>query len=179
MKRLRDLTGGMLLLVTTSLNATTVTYDLSYDAGSDRWQYDYLVSNDDITHPTLSHGLFEFSVYFDLGLYENLSVISTPAGWNGVVVQPGSFMGLNDGYFDALSVAGIDNGDTAGLFSVQFDWLGTTGAPSAQFFEVVDPKTFVVIDDGMTVSAIPLPASVWLFMSGLLVLAGVRQRTDR
>ena len=160
------LIGSFLLLLSTNLCATTINYTATKTG--DRWQYDYSVSND-----TLINTLNEFSVYFDVDMYENLTAMGAPTGWSEAVVQPGAFLGLSDGYYDAFSVAGIGAAETTGLFSVQFDWLVDGNLPAEQVFEILDPITFVVIDEGLTLQAqtdVPLPGALWLFISGLLAL---------
>ena len=78
----------MALMFASNAWATTITYS-TVDLGSDRWRYDYTLEND-----SLSTAIEEFTIYFELGRYENLDVITPePAGWSGTVVQPGSFTG--------------------------------------------------------------------------------------
>lgn len=158
------------LMATSLANATTVNY-FSTQIGGSQWQYDYSISND-----TLGFAIDEFTIYFDLGVYDSLSIVGTPAGWNDLVVQPGSFLGINDGYYDGLANGGsaLPPGQTIAGFSVQFNFLGA-GTPTSQFFEIVDPNDFSVLDSGYTVTGavIPLPAATWLFTSGLIGLVGI------
>jgi hypothetical protein len=162
---------GVICLFLTSLQpvaATSISYDVS-NIGSNIWEYNYTVSND-----TLGFNIDEFTVYFDFGLYENLSANPAPASWNPIVVGPGNFLN-NDGYYDALALAtGITPGSSLGGFSVRFNYLGA-GTPGSQRFEIVDPVTFNVLDSGQT-SPVPVPAAVWLFCSGLVGLIAVSKR---
>jgi hypothetical protein len=136
--------------------------------GGASWRYDYLVAND-----SLAQTIDEITVYFDVGLHENLAVAESPAGWDSLVVQPDA--GLpDDGFLDALALdAGIAPGGFLGGFAVTFTWLGT-GEPGAQLFEVVDPNEFTVIEAGMT-APVPLPGAAALLGTAML-LAVTRRR---
>ena len=76
--------GSLLLgaLLSTTAAATTISYSLTSLGGSS-FQYDYTLSND-----TLGFEVDQFSIYFDLGLYENLVVTASPADWDSIVLQP-------------------------------------------------------------------------------------------
>ena len=113
-------------------------------------------------------------MYFDLGVYENLTLITAPATWDPLLVEPGNFLS-NAGFYDALALsAGIVPGNSLGIFSVRFYYLGA-GTPGSQYFEIVDPVTFGVLDSGQT-NLIPVPAAFWLFGSGLIGLIGFARR---
>ena len=169
---------ALLTVVGTQVQATVISYDRT-DLGGGSWQYDYTVDND-----SLGHSIFELTIYFEVGLYSNLVAHSEPDGWDPLVIQPGSFDGLNDGFYDALSFTGIDAGSSAGLFSVRFDWEGSVDNLAGQRFEIIDPEDFVeprdfsVLDEGITVasSVVPVPAAAWLFGSGLIGLIGYARR---
>lgn len=166
------------ILSLTKAGATVISYDVTNISGN-TWEYSYSLSND-----TLAFDIQEFTIYFDYGVYQNLSItpLSSPAGWDSLVIQPGAFL-TNDGYFDSFSLAGLAPGDSVGLFSVQFDFLGT-GGPGSQFFEIVSANDFSVLDSGYTslyeppgTSAVPVPAAIWLFGSGLIGLVGVLRKS--
>lgn len=159
-KHIPPLVGLILLLSLSSSYATTIIYGVTNITGN-TWEYTYNVAND-----TLGIDIEEFTIFFDAALYENLSVTSAPTDWDPLAIQPDPAL-PDDGFYDALAlVVGIAPGDSLGGFGVQFDFLGT-GAPGSQFFEVIDPFTFATLDSGFT-QAIPLPAAIWLFGSGML-----------
>lgn len=154
-----------------SVHATTVIYDVTNISGN-RWENTYTVAND-----TLSIDIEEFTIFFTVGDFENLAVGSAPANWDPLVIQPDTVF-PDDGFYDALALsAGIAPGSSLGGFSVQFDYLGT-GTPGSQLFEIINPDTFESLDSGFT-QAVPLPAAVWLFISGLIGLIGMGRTRSR
>ena len=145
-----------------------ISYSLE-DLGLGRWKAVYEVQNINLINP-----IQEFTLWFDYGLYSNLS-IETPsplnAAWNESIYEPYQLPPLSpfDGYYDALA---FDSGITAGQlttgFTITFDWLGT-GSPSAQRYEVIDPGTFETVAEGQTVY-IPEPGCLLLLLTGALYL---------
>jgi hypothetical protein len=156
--------------------ATTITYDVSEtDAATNRWRYDYTITNASIS-PTLN----EFTIFFQLGTYENLSVVAGPAGWDSLVAQPDPNLPDN-GFFDSLATAGgLTPGSSLGIFSVSFIYHGT-GTPGNQIFNILDAN-FQTIDQGSTrpngVAAVPEPATGFLFSATLLGYAVRRRRNN-
>ncbi len=132
------------------------------DLGGGRWEYTY-----DVTNHALTIKIEEFTIWFDFGPYEDLTV-TTPASpadeWDELAVQPEPLFS-DDGFYDAFvldEANGIDTGETAGGFSVSFDWLGA-GVPGPQTFEIIDPVTFEPVHTGTT---IPEPAALALLALG-------------
>lgn len=158
---------SLLAIPVTPALATMITFDVN-NVSATTWEYNYTVIND-----TLSSNLEEFTVFFDPGLYKNLSVVASPTGWDPLAIQPDAAL-PDDGFYDALaSTGGIAPGGSVGGFAVRFDFLGT-GTPSAQRFDVVDPATYATLESGATqhISSVPLPATAGLFLSGLSLFAG-------
>ena len=157
-------------LLARNAGAVTITSTLD-DLGSGRYEYGYEVLNDD-----LAVAIDEFTIFFDLGLYENLAVTASPAGWDSLSVEPDP--GLpDDGFFDSCSSIfcfgsglGITPGTALGGFSVAFDYLGA-GLPGSQYFQIVDPLTFGVLGEGFTEPAVsvPEPGTLSLLLAGLFV----------
>jgi hypothetical protein len=165
-----------LIFLTTSLwcaigEATTIKYQATNVSGS-TWTYEYSVGND-----SLGSAIEEFTIFFDLSLYQNLSVSGSPADWDSIVVQPDLLL-PDDGYLDALALAsGIGVGASQSGYAVQFEYLGT-GQPGAQPFDIVDPTTLVTIETGTT-EVVPVPAAVWLLLSGVVPLVATSARRRR
>jgi hypothetical protein len=130
------------------------------DLGAERWQYTYELANHNLPEPVK-----EVTIWFDYGLYANLSINTPnpPAGsWSEMVVQPEPVF-KDDGFYDTLALgSGISAGQSAGLFSVTFDWRGT-GTPGPQFYEIVNPVTYQTIASGYTA---PEPGTVVLLGLG-------------
>jgi len=163
--------GLALVLCITAVGFGTAKTQIWYSAeelAGGRWQYNYEVENISLTVP-----IQEFTIWFEYGLYEKLSVetppVLPPGGWDEIVIQPEPVL-EDDGVYDAKALTGgIEAGWTAGPFAVSFDWLGDSLMPGPQFYETIDPKTLQTIDSGMT-QIIPEPATMLLLGLGGLVL---------
>lgn len=157
--------------VSLGVPVTQIYYQVDY-FGAGRWQYSYKVSNISLPGP-----IEEFTIWFDYGLYDNLTVetLDPPAGnWSEIVIQPEPVLS-DDGYYDAKALyPGIGIGQSVSDFAVGFDWLGV-GEPGPQLYEILDPVTFKTIDSGTT---IPEPATLLLLGLGTLALR-MKGRTRR
>ena len=71
---------SLLILPVTGF-CTVIQYDATNLSGNS-WQYDYTITNDSLTED-----IEEFSIYFDYDLYENLSLVSNPIGWDPLIIQ--------------------------------------------------------------------------------------------
>ena len=158
------------LIVPHSLNAdnTQIQYEIT-DLDFGRWEYTY-----DVFNINLLEEIEEFTIWFDYDLYSDLSIETTtlessnpPAGnWHEIVWQREEVL-RDDGGYDALALdTGIVIGEAIRGFAVSFDWLGV-GEPSSQYYEIINPETFVTIADGYTV---PEPGTLSLFIIGGLTL---------
>ncbi len=126
---------------------TLIKYNL-VKLGEQQYRYDYTITNLTSTNTT---PIQLFDITFDTLLYdENSLVITTPAPlsdqWSEVLLFSITGESL---IYDVFSVAGVLDGQSAGVFSVEFQWQGT-GIPTPQSFEIYDPDTFVVIESGTT-----------------------------
>ena len=160
----------LLLCLTSAAHATSIGYTAT-SLGGTQWRYDYTLSN-----TTLSVPIEEFTLFFSAGLYANLRDASAVPGWDLLLVQPDPAIPAS-GYLDALALAGgIAPGATAAGFSLTFDYLGA-GSPGAQPFSILDPVSFIELEAGITQpTAMPLPATPWLLLAGVLAMACLRHR---
>jgi hypothetical protein len=128
-----------------------------------RWQYTY-----DVTNMGLIAGIHEFTLYFAVGLYDGLAAETTgplAATWDEIILD--QIVGLDvAGAYDALAeVSPIVLDMTVSGFSASFDWLGE-GTPGSQYYEIIDPDTFEMIDSGQTV---PEPGMLVLLGLGIII----------
>jgi len=120
----------------------------------------------------------EFTVFFNLGLYTNISGAGSPSDWDPFIIQPDPLL-PDDGFVDWLALSfGIPSGDTLDGFSAIFDFIGA-GTPGSQYYAVVDPLTFDTLASGDTVptniAQVPEPSSFALFAIGLLIVSFFRK----
>ncbi|PVV07633.1 MAG: hypothetical protein B6D77_13350 [gamma proteobacterium symbiont of Ctena orbiculata] len=164
----------LLWLLTNIASANPIYYELT-DIGGGSYEYQYTVDNQ-----TLSP-IEEFTIWFDLGLYDNLLISASPSlDWDGLAIQPDPLL-PDDGFADWLTFgAAINPGEMLGGFRVEFDWLGS-GTPGAQFFEIIDPENFTASSSGLTQitqtatsTSVPEPGT-WALMGVGLLLLGVRR----
>lgn len=151
---------------------TLIMYEAS-NLGSDRWQYEYTVTNNSFTE-----GISEFTIWFDYDFYDNLVIetMDTSSGiWDEIVSQPLYISPFDpfDGMYDALALdESIAVGQTVSGFTVSFDWLGT-GNPMSQDYEIINPETFETIGQGSTLTdaiVIPAPGAFILCVIGVSII---------
>lgn len=144
--------------------------------GEDLWQYTYTVSGGPVN---ANEG---FTIYFDYLLYSDLEDPPPPvnADWDIATVQPSTSPNPTaNGFYDALAL--VSGASLADPFTVEFVWLGGAGTtPGAQPFQTYactdsNCSTSNITGSGSTGgSAIPEPASLALFMAGLIGLGARR-----
>lgn len=153
----------LLFAVIHPAKAATISYEIT-NIVNNRWQYSYSVYNN-----SLANDIDEFSIFFDVNFFENLTISNVPLNWDPLLIQPDSFL-PDDGYFDALALgAGIAPGSTLGGFIIEFDYL-FSGPPGNQYFEIRDAISFDLLESGNTVltgASIPEPNTVWLALIGM------------
>lgn len=165
------------LLVTTALScvsafsqATVVNGDFT-NAGGIAWTMDIKVTNDG-TQPLVGN----FTVFFDYGSASNLVLVSSPASWDTLVLQPDDGL-ASAGNLDSLPLDAADklsNGRFVSGFKVRFDWSAAV-APSS-FVYTINDDNFNALEAGFTTAAsapIPEPKSYALLVLGLLWLSAV------
>ena len=163
--------------------AVSISYTLDFNENTNSGQYNYTISNDSALY------LDAFSIYFDYGLYEGLSVKSLPADWDALTTQPVDYdeWGQFPGELILWSKSGIGLAPEELLtgLSVSFDWLGEAEVPGSQWFDVfiLNPVTGEpeVVDslgaETSDVSVVPEPQTLMLLGTGILALAAYHRRS--
>ena len=169
------LSAALGLIAAPSAQAATIQAALTHQAGH-TWQADFTV------FATAAQVIESFTIYLDNGLAWDLIMLTSPADWDSLVLQPDPAL-LADGMFDALLLGpqGVSEHAPVAGFSMRFDWLDAA-APAPFRFTINDPLTFTVLESGFTTQAaqnIPEPAT-WLAAAlGLVFVAAQRQRRRR
>ncbi len=157
---------------TTRAASPDVTMDAVVSSlGADTWQAALTIANH-----SLASDLGAFTLYFPLGVYSNMAVVSSPGTWDSLVVQPDAAL-VSDGFFDSQVLNppdALQPGQSQGGFVVRFDHLGAPGATLA--FEVRDAAFQVLYAGNAQVSVVPEPASWALMLGGVALLVGRLQR---
>jgi hypothetical protein len=173
---------SILLLVTATLlssaaNAAKVNFT-TVSLGGNHYRYDYVIHNDGSLGSGQSIQLID--LLFDPALYDestltNSSDSALASSWSQ------QFLGSAPGIpaaFDLLSTGlGIAVGSEVNGFSVEFLWLGL-GAPGHQIFEIYDPNSFALLEQGTTTTSIqtPLPGAFPMMATGISLLSVFRRK---
>lgn len=161
-----------ILLSTSPLFAISIRSEV-LSVGGAMYRSVYSVTNDGSLGSGVAVELFD--ILFDPTLYSESSLsIVTPASlsadWDQLILAsaPGVFPA-----FDAFALmGGVADGATVSGFAIEYQWFGT-GTPGAQPFEVYDPITFALLEQGVTTTKsaqVPEPGTVWLLAMGLASL---------
>lgn len=145
--------------------STEIVYTVENLSGN-HWSYTYQVQN-----ISLSEGIEEFTIWFDLGKYQNLTIQSSGVSseWVESIWQPAPLL-LDDGGYDARTMASmIPIGQSSTGFAVSFVWEGS-GIPGSQYYEIVNPdNTSQILDSGFTI-ILPEPGSIVLLLGGSIYM---------
>lgn len=178
-------------IVASPVMAATVEYEVLQTGtlanGNTTWQYDYWVNHDD-PYPN-DDPIINFAVLFPLNSgYESI-ISASPVGWDPLigVLDPGLPDGGYVDYFSQDVSLDILSGTSVGGFSAIFEW-SLASTPGSQPWQVFDALSFLdplaVLESGNTIlrggttpplSAVPLPAAAWLFITGLAGLGVFRK----
>ncbi len=179
--RIRTLVAVVSLLCTSiagSASASVITYEAT-NLGGSGWRYDYTLLNDTSVVP-----VEQVTIYFDLGVYENLRSATAPTGWDPLTIEPDPAL-PDDGFYDAIVFNVLDAlpfGASLSGFSIDFDFLGA-GTPGSQRFQFLLSSSLEVLGDGLTqqavATAVPEPDSLLLLTAGLFALLALRRRDQR
>ncbi len=128
-----------------SVQGALIEYQLS-DLGNQQWEYAYrVVNNHSEIEPIKS-----LTIWFETnaGQFEIVSGNSIISEWDEAILH--DVVGRGHGYDLLAKDEGIGPGDDMEGFAVRFKW-NSAGQPGSQFYEVLDPDDFSLIESGYTV----------------------------
>ena len=106
-----------------------------------------------------------FSLYFSESLFANLAIISSPAAWDSIVIQPDALLGA--GLFDSYNAAGL----SSGYARVSFTYLASVPFETLAY-DFYDAD-FQITESGTSTNVttpVPESSSIILLMLGLIAL---------
>lgn len=159
-----------------NLVGATIEYQVTNEGKLDEFAYSYFLTG-------ISFSLYEgIDIQFDASLYGSISGATTGSGFADELLQPNNPPGV---YGDYITWATVNNPPLTGPFTVDFTYLGP-GKPGAQFFNIdqFDSSGNLVntIGSGETTpftAPVPEPATVSLYLGGLICLAVLGRRARR
>ena len=138
-----------------------------------QWAVDFIVTGDGT--PAVIN---DFTIYFPETSFAALSLASSPANWDSLVVQPDTAL-HSAGFLDSLALgAGIGNGTSVSGFGVKFSYLGS-GNPPPLHFDINDANFHAIYSGLTSVTAVPEPETAWLMLLGLGAIGSARMRKQR
>jgi hypothetical protein len=118
----------------------------------------------------------EFTLFFSPEFYSGLTLSTSPAGFDSLLVQPDPSI-PGDGFLDVLAAVPVPGGSSSGAFVLDYQFI-TFGTPGLMPFDIVDPSSFQTLLSGFTSvvgavvpvdpSKVPEPGSVLLMLSGVV-----------
>lgn len=152
---------GLFFLPTIAL-AAEISF-LNFWLGGTSWKTEYSVRND--VDPL---EFDEITIYFDESAYSSLSVLSAPAEWDAIVIQPEPLIPAS-GFYDALKLTGNASAIVYDGFSISYTFLGL-GSPGPQQYDLLRSSDLSITKSGFSIPAIPIPSALVLFGGGLFAL---------
>jgi hypothetical protein len=156
--------------------ATTITFNTANISGN-QYQYNFVVHND-----SLQQNIWDIFIYFESD-YSNLAVINVPPAWQmttneGLPYDPAGYLRI---YTNPAS--GVTPGNSLTGISMSFYYNGAQPiATRTHLFSIEDyiNSPYQSLEWGVTQPAVvPIPASIWLLLSGLIALRAVnRSRSE-
>lgn len=112
-----------------------------------------------------------FSLYFSEGLFANLDIISSPAEWNSIVLEPDALLGV--GLFDSYNPVGLASGFARISFTYLSDLPFQSQLQSQPLaYDFYDANFQIVASGNATNIVAPVPESsaFILWMLGFIAL---------
>ena len=137
-----------------------------------------LSSHYDVTMTEIGGGLFNLDSFDFAGVKEDGVIYEGNIGVTGIFGDGSSITQSfgSDGFVDGMTIGGTDIPDFQTFYVGEEGWYGLT---SVTFTHTGNMLAGSFAIDNIHVSAVPVPAAVWLFGSGLIGLTAVARRKKR
>jgi len=168
---LRKLFISIVLLFSFNSNASLITVEIENGSQPNYYEFHYNITNTSTIAPI--DGL---TFYFDFGLFQNISLVSSPVNWDFIFWEPELIFGVADpGVVDGIALYDpLTLGQEFDSLVVSFEWLGSTDLFSyVQSYDVYDSVTFDIVSSGsveVNTSQVPEPSTVIIFVLALVLL---------